>query len=136
MSTSDAVLPAKPSVYRSIEGLIQHFEVLMPNRGFEVPHEEVYAATESPNGELGFYIVGDGTTRAYRCRTRPPSFIHFSLFPHMIRGPPAQRRGGRARQHEHHRGGAGSVSGELTAKDAKEREKVFYRTSKTEITTS
>ncbi|MEX0585270.1 MAG: hypothetical protein WD176_01410, partial [Pirellulales bacterium] len=83
---SDVVLPAKPSVYRSIEGLIQHFEVLMPNRGFDVPHDEIYAATESPNGELGFYIVGDGTPRAYRARTRPPSYIHFAMFPHMIRG--------------------------------------------------
>jgi NADH-quinone oxidoreductase subunit D len=84
--TSDAVLPAKPSVYRSIEGLIQHFEVLMPNRGFPVPLEEVYAATESPNGELGFYIVGDGTPRAYRARTRPPSYFHFAVFPHLARG--------------------------------------------------
>jgi NADH-quinone oxidoreductase subunit D len=84
--TSDAVLPAKPSVYRSIEGLIQHFEVLMPNRGYEVPLEEVYAAIEGPNGELGFYVVGNGTPRSYRCRTRPPSVIHFSLFPHIIRG--------------------------------------------------
>ena len=84
--TTDAVLPAKPSVYRSIEGLIQHFEVLMPNRGFEVPHEEIYAATESPNGELGFYIVGDGTPRAYRARTRPPSYIHFAVFPYLVRG--------------------------------------------------
>ncbi len=84
--TSDAVLPAKPSVYRSIEGLIQHFEVLMPNRGYDVPLEEVYAAIEGPNGELGFYVVGNGTPRSYRCRTRPPSFIHFSLFPHIIRG--------------------------------------------------
>ena len=83
---TDVVLPAKPAVYRSIEGLIQHFEVLMPNRGYDVPREEVYAATESPNGELGFYIVGDGTIRAYRARTRPPSFVHFALFPHIIRG--------------------------------------------------
>jgi NADH-quinone oxidoreductase subunit D len=83
---TDIVLPAKPAVYRSIEGLIQHFEVLMPNRGFDVPCEEVYAAQESPNGELGYYIVGDGTTRAYRARTRPPSFIHFAIFPHIIRG--------------------------------------------------
>lgn len=83
---TDIVLPAKPAVYRSIEGLIQHFEVLMPNRGFEVPCDEVYAATESPNGELGFYIVGDGEPRAYRARTRPPSFLHFALFPHIIRG--------------------------------------------------
>ncbi len=80
------VLPAKPAVYRSIEGLIQHFEVNMPNRGYEVPHEEIYAATESPNGELGFYIVGQDSTRAYRARTRPPSYIHFSVFPHLIKG--------------------------------------------------
>ena len=84
--TSDAVLPAKPAVYRSIEGLIQHFEVLMPNRGYDVPTEELYAATESPNGELGFYIVADGNVRAYRARTRPPSYIHFAMLPHMIRG--------------------------------------------------
>ena len=85
-AVSDITLPAKPAVYRSIEGLIQHFEVLMPNRGYPVPVDEVYAATESPNGELGFYIVGDGSVRAYRARTRPPSYIHFSIFPHLIRG--------------------------------------------------
>jgi NADH-quinone oxidoreductase subunit D len=85
-SQSDLVLPAKPAVYRSIEGLIQHFEVLMPNRGFPVPCEEIYAANESPNGELGFYIVADGNPRAYRARTRPPSYIHFALFPHIMRG--------------------------------------------------
>jgi NADH-quinone oxidoreductase subunit D len=81
-----AVIPAKPAVYRSIEGLIQHFEVIMPNRGSGSPREEIYAAQESPNGELGFYIVGDGTSRAYRARCRPPSFVHFSVFPHIIPG--------------------------------------------------
>jgi len=58
----------------------------MWNRGFVVPNEETYAAIESPNGELGFYVVGDGSDVAYRARTRPPSFIHFSLFPELIRG--------------------------------------------------
>jgi NADH-quinone oxidoreductase subunit D len=58
----------------------------MPNRGYDVPNEEIYAATESPNGELGFYIVADGNVRSYRARTRPPSYIHFALFPHIIRG--------------------------------------------------
>jgi len=81
-----SVLPDKGRVWNTIEGLISHFELVMTNRGFQVPCEEVYVATEAPNGELGFYIVGDGTQRAYRARCRPPSFIHFALFPHLIRG--------------------------------------------------
>ncbi len=80
------ILPPKGIVFSTIEGLISHFELVMTNRGFTVPHEEVYCATEAPNGELGFYVVGDGTQRAYRARCRPPSFIHFSVFPHLIRG--------------------------------------------------
>ncbi len=79
-------LPGKWQVFSTIEGLISHFELTMSNRGFEVPCEEVYSATEAPNGELGFYIVGDGTPRAYRARCRPPSLLHFALFPHLIRG--------------------------------------------------
>lgn len=81
-----AALPDKSQVYQTIEGTITHFELIMPNRGFPVPEEESYAAIESPNGELGFYIVGDGSDFAYRARCRPPSFIHFALFPHLIRG--------------------------------------------------
>ena len=81
-----AILPTKRQVYSTIEGLISHFELVMSNRGFHVPHEEVYAASEAPNGELGFYLAGDGSNRAYRARCRPPSFIHFSLFPYLIRG--------------------------------------------------
>ena len=83
---SKAVLPDQMAVYRSIEGLIQHFELFMTNRRWETPVEEVYAATESPNGELGFYVVADGSGVAYRARTRPPSFIHFALFPRLIVG--------------------------------------------------
>jgi NADH-quinone oxidoreductase subunit D len=81
-----AILPPKGEVFSTIEGLIAHFELVMTNRGFQPPCEEVYCATEAPNGELGFYIVGDGTPRAYRARCRGPSFIHFALFPHLIRG--------------------------------------------------
>ena len=79
-------LPTKEQVYQTIEGTITHFELLMSNRGFTVPCEESYAAIEAPNGELGFYIVGDESNVAYRARCRPPSFIHFSLFPDLIRG--------------------------------------------------
>jgi len=79
-------LPTKEQVYQTIEGTITHFELIMSNRGFTVPCEESYAAIEAPNGELGFYIVGDESNVAYRARCRPPSFIHFSLFPDLIRG--------------------------------------------------
>ncbi|MFO0927077.1 MAG: NADH-quinone oxidoreductase subunit D [Gemmataceae bacterium] len=85
-ANSKVVLPNQLSVYRSIEGLIHHFELIMTNRQWETPVEEVYAATESPNGELGFYIVADGSGTAYRARTRPPSYIHFQLFPYLIQG--------------------------------------------------
>jgi NADH-quinone oxidoreductase subunit D len=83
---SKAVLPNQTAVYRSIEGLIQHFELIMTNRRWETPVDELYAATEAPNGELGFYVVADGSGVAYRARTRPPSFIHFALFPRLIMG--------------------------------------------------
>jgi NADH-quinone oxidoreductase subunit D len=83
---SKAVLPDQTAVYRSIESLIQHFELVMPNRQWTPPVDEVYGAIESPNGELGFYIVSDGTGAAYRARTRPPSYIHFAVFPHLIVG--------------------------------------------------
>jgi NADH-quinone oxidoreductase subunit D len=79
-------LPDKAAVHATIEGLITHFELVMPNRGFPVPCEEIYCATEAPNGELGFYLVGDGNPRAYRARCRPPSFMHMAVFPHLIRG--------------------------------------------------
>jgi NADH-quinone oxidoreductase subunit D len=79
-------LPNKRMVYSTIEGTISHFELEMSNRGFDVPHDECYAAVEAPNGELGFYIVGDGSDVAWRARCRPPSFIHFALFPYLIRG--------------------------------------------------
>ena len=79
-------LPTKQMVYSTIEGTISHFELQMSNRGFKVPCDECYFATEAPNGELGFYIAGDGSDVAWRARCRPPSFIHFAMFPHLIRG--------------------------------------------------
>ncbi len=83
---SKQVLPEQMSVYRSIEGLIQHFELIMSNRQFQTPVEEVYGAVESPNGELGFYVVADGSGVAYRARCRPPSYIHFAIFPQLMVG--------------------------------------------------
>ena len=79
-------LPPKSEVYRTIEGTITQFELVMDHHGFDVPCEEVYGAIEAPNGELGFYVVGDGNDVAYRARCRPPSYVHFAMFPHLIRG--------------------------------------------------
>jgi NADH-quinone oxidoreductase subunit D len=78
-------LPDKLTTYNSMEGLIQHFELIMPNRGFETPRDEIYASIEASNGELGYYLVADGGEFAWRVRTRPPSFIHFAVFPHIIK---------------------------------------------------
>jgi NADH-quinone oxidoreductase subunit D len=83
---SKVVMPNQLAVYRSIEGLIQHFELIMTNRRWHTPVDEVYGACESPNGELGFYVVADGTGVPYRARTRPPSYIPFALVPYLIVG--------------------------------------------------
>jgi len=80
------IIPDKSATYRSIEGLIQHFELFMTNRRWQTPVDEVYGAQETANGELGFYLVADGSGQAYRARTRPPSFIHFAIFPYLIEG--------------------------------------------------
>lgn len=80
------VLPPKDQVYSSIEGLIQHFELIMTNRGFEAPPGEVYAATETANGEQGYYIVSDGGNRPWRARTRPPCFVNYSVFAKLVEG--------------------------------------------------
>lgn len=79
-------LPQKADAYGHIEGLIHHFKIIMDGHGVSPPQGEHYCATESPNGELGFYIVSDGSGTAYRIRIRPPSFFHFQALPHMLEG--------------------------------------------------
>jgi len=79
-------LPDKREVYFSIEGLIHHFELIMTNRGFMPPIGEAYDAQETANGELGFYLVSDGGNCPYRARCRPPSFINYQVFPHLVVG--------------------------------------------------
>ncbi len=83
---SKAVKPPKADVYGSIEGLIQHFELVMTNRGWEAPVGEVYGAHETANGELGFYVVADGSPRAWRARTRPPSLINYQVMAKLLEG--------------------------------------------------
>lgn len=87
-SVADAKLrlPPKGDVYGSIEGVIQQFEIVMHNRGWDTPVGECYAAIEGPNGELGYYIVADGGKYPWRVKVRPPCFIHFSAFAKLIEG--------------------------------------------------
>jgi NADH-quinone oxidoreductase subunit D len=66
------VLPPKDEVYTTIEGTIQHFKIVM--EGVKVPAGECYSYTEGGNGELGFYLVSDGSGTPYRVRIRPPCF--------------------------------------------------------------
>jgi NADH-quinone oxidoreductase subunit D len=83
---SKMVKPNKKDVYGSIEGLIQHFELIMTNRGWKPPVAEIYGANETANGELGYYIVSDGGPRPWRVKTRPPSFINYAAVAKMAEG--------------------------------------------------
>ena len=66
------MLPQKMDVYTTIEATIQHFKLIM--EGAKVPKGEVYSYTEGGNGELGYYLVSDGSGTPYRVRIRPPCF--------------------------------------------------------------
>lgn len=78
------VLPEKHDVYNSIEGLMHHFKLIM--EGAKVPAGEVYQAVEGGNGELGFYVVSDGSGRPYRVRVRPPCFLGMAALGDMMTG--------------------------------------------------
>ena len=77
------ILPPKKEVYNTIEGMISHFKIIVD--GIKVPPGEVYSYTEGGNGELGFYIVSDGTGRPYKCRVRPPCFTIVQALPVLIK---------------------------------------------------
>ncbi len=78
------VLPPKQEVYRDIEPLMNHFMLVM--FGTPVPPGETYDSFEVPNGELGFYIISDGSGRPYRVRVRPPCFYLYQAYPQIIEG--------------------------------------------------
>ena len=81
-----ATLPDKDEVYSRMESLIQHFMLEMPGHGIKAPKGAIYHATETPNGELGWYIVSDGTGVPYRVRVRPPSLYQFQSIKPMAEG--------------------------------------------------
>lgn len=78
------VLPPKPEVYGTIEGVMAHFKLVM--EGVQVPAGEVYSSTEAPNGELGWYLRSDGSGRPYKVHVRAPGFHILSAVGKMIDG--------------------------------------------------
>lgn len=78
--------PPKSEVYTSIEGLMHHFMLTMSGQGVRPDPGEAYAYVEGGNGELGFYVVSDGTEKAYRAHCRPPCFAPMSALPTMLVG--------------------------------------------------
>ena len=77
-------LPPKEEVYSKMEALIWHFKIVMGE--IPVPVAEVYHAVEGGNGELGFYLVTDGSRTPYRLHFRRPCFIYYQAYPEMIKG--------------------------------------------------
>ncbi|OLC54337.1 MAG: hypothetical protein AUH77_08840 [Candidatus Rokubacteria bacterium 13_1_40CM_4_69_39] len=80
------VLPPKETTYGSIEGLMNHFMLIMEGYGIRPPRGEAYFAVEGANGELGFYVVSDGSDRPYRVRCRPPCLPPMAALHRMIEG--------------------------------------------------
>ncbi|MFV3073411.1 NADH-quinone oxidoreductase subunit D [Niveispirillum fermenti] len=76
--------PSRGEMKRSMEALIHHFKLY--TEGYHVPAGETYTATESPKGELGVYLVADGTNRPYRCKIRPTGFSHLQAMDFMSKG--------------------------------------------------
>ncbi len=79
-------LPRKEEVYTTIEGLMNHFKLIMDGHGIRPPEGEAYHPVEGGNGELGFYVVSDGTEIPLRVRVRAPCFSLVSSLPHLIKG--------------------------------------------------
>ena len=76
--------PPRARIDESMEALIHHFKIF--TEGFKVPEGEVYVAIESPRGELGCYLVSDGSSKPFRMHIRGPSFVNLQTVPVLLRG--------------------------------------------------
>ncbi|MGD1014194.1 MAG: NADH-quinone oxidoreductase subunit D [Acidimicrobiales bacterium] len=76
--------PPRARIGESMEALIHHFKLF--TEGFHVPVGEVYSAVESPRGEIGCYLVSDGSAKPYRLHVRGPSFVNLQAIPLLMRG--------------------------------------------------
>jgi NADH-quinone oxidoreductase subunit D len=77
-------LPPRHELATSMEALIHHFKLV--TEGFRVPPGEAYAAVESPRGELGCFVVADGSAKPARVHVRDPSFVNLQSLPEMAKG--------------------------------------------------
>jgi NADH-quinone oxidoreductase subunit C/D len=77
-------LPEKKDVYGNIEGLMNHFMLVI--KGLRPPVGEIYDATEAANGELGFWLISDGSANPYRLKVRPPCFAIYQSFVEQVTG--------------------------------------------------
>jgi len=77
------VLPDREKMKTQMEALIYHFKIV--TEGFRVPAGEVYQCIESPRGEIGYYVVSDGTSKPYRVHMRTPSFGNLQCLPVLLR---------------------------------------------------
>ena len=78
------VLPEREKMKTQMESLIYHFKII--TEGFSVPAGEVYQAIESPRGEMGYYVVSDGTSKPYRVHMRGACFANLQTLPKMCEG--------------------------------------------------
>jgi NADH dehydrogenase I D subunit len=84
IDNKNVMLPEKDRVHSSMEELINHFKLII--EGIKVPAAEIYDAIEAPNGELGFYIISDGSGKPYRIKCRPPCFYAMNALKKLIEG--------------------------------------------------
>jgi NADH-quinone oxidoreductase subunit D len=78
------VPPPKEQLAHDMEALIHHFKIF--TEGYHVPAGEVYQVIESPRGELGYYIISDGSPGPYKVKVRAPSFSNLFALPEMVKG--------------------------------------------------
>ena len=76
--------PKKEDLKNSMESLIHHFKLF--SEGFRIPEGEIYTAVEAPKGELGVYLISDGSNKPYKCKIRAPGFSHLQAMDYLLKG--------------------------------------------------
>ena len=84
VENSKVTPPPRDEMKKSMEALIHHFKLF--SEGVRIPAGEVYAAVEAPKGEFAVYLIADGTNKPYRCKIRPPGYVHLQALDMMSKG--------------------------------------------------